>query len=92
MYDKQFRDFVLAVCAWLIDGITIYSVFRWYFIFNSIRVYLAIIMAYGVRARLLDLFFLSKPEGWLWLDPGSPSLMISYFDCADFTTAVIFHF
>lgn len=84
MYDKQLRDYILCVCAWLIDAITIYSVFRWYLNHNSIRVYIALILVYGVRGQLLDLFFLSKPQGWLWLDPGWPSLMISYFDCADF--------
>ena len=53
---------------------------KWY----SGKVFIAILIFYSIRAILQGSFFLGRHEGFLWEDPGLPSLVIAYHDCNDF--------
>lgn len=55
-----------------------------YFKNNTTRPFIAVGLTYLVRKILQDNFYMGRPEGWLWLENGWPSIMIAYHDCNDF--------
>jgi len=82
--DKQLRDYVLGISAWLIDGIAVYCALKWYLSHSSLRVIITATMVYIIRLHLQDLFFLSFPKSWLWEDPEWFSVTVAYHKTADF--------
>lgn len=45
---------------------------------------MACALFYQIRSMLQNNFFMGRPEGFLWIDPGLPSMVIAYHDCNDF--------
>jgi hypothetical protein len=45
---------------------------------------MACALFYFIRGQLQINFLMGRPEGWLWFDPGLPSMVIVYHPCNDF--------
>ena len=66
------------------DFMQISSVVVWIMNYKTIRAPLAFGVFFMSRQIIQNLFLMGRPAGFLWTDPGVPSLTVPYFDTNDF--------
>ena len=75
---------LLIVCSGMMDVLMLGGLLRWGFLGDSWRLVLGVLMFYGFRFAIQDIWFVQYPEGYNWSYPGIPSLFVPYGETADF--------
>lgn len=78
------RSALLIISSLAIDIMVFISFFHWALYSISWRLILALISFYSFRAIIQAMFAMKFPDGYLWIDPGFPSLFVSYLKTRDF--------
>ena len=79
-----FLNALLITSSILIDFTLITSCAYWLLYSRSWRFLIVMLLFYGVRAIIQASFQLGFPEGYIWTNPGFPSLVVAYDKTNDF--------
>lgn len=74
----------MAEASILIDSTVCVFTVIWFFRHTGFRLYLNFALFYSLRGFIQNRFLMGRPEGFLWYDPGFPSLTIAYHNISDF--------
>jgi hypothetical protein len=81
---KDFKKRYMIYAGFLMDFTQISGVIFFNFKFNTTRTLWAFIIFMIMRLNVQNIFFLGRPAGFLWEDPGMPAITVPYADTNDF--------
>lgn len=82
--NKYFRNTIYIIGSILIDLLFLFSLFKWALFSDSWRYGLTLMLFYGFRFIVQQTFQFGYPEGFIWEDPGMPSIVVGYMKTNDF--------
>jgi hypothetical protein len=82
--NEVYRSAFQALCSLLVDITFIVTFAFWVVKGKSGRLPITLAIFYITRALIQKVTFLPYPQGWYWLDPGFPSLVVPYGRGSDF--------
>jgi hypothetical protein len=78
------RDKMMMYSSFLLDLIQMIGIILFCTKCNSFRCVLAFIYFFPQRQIIQEIFLMGRPAGFLWHDPGIPSITVPYHDSSDF--------
>ena len=66
------------------DFMQIMGVVMFYLRYNTVRTPIAFILFFVTRQIVQNVFLMGRPQGFLWSNPGIPSITVPYHDTNDF--------
>ena len=78
------KDRYMVVAGFFMDFMILSAVGLWAYRHRTGRIIPTLLIFYELRGQIQNLFFMSRPEGFLWFKPSFPSLAIAYHDTNDF--------
>jgi hypothetical protein len=78
------RHVIIAISSLCVDFVIVYMSLHWVIWGKSWRLVVSLFSFYMFRAAVQSVFQMKYPEGYLWENPGFPSLTISYLKTNDF--------
>lgn len=79
-----FKNILLIFSSFLVDLIVISTVTLWIFRWNDWIFPISVFFLYLVRAIFLSFYQQGYPDGYIFYDPGFPSVTVSYLKTNDF--------
>jgi hypothetical protein len=78
------KNSLIILASLLVDILLYYNVYLWVYESKDWILISSIILFYALRQLLLILFVIKFPDGYIYSNPGFPSLTVSYFYTNDF--------
>lgn len=78
------RHIIIAISSLCVDFVIVYMSIHWALWGKTWRMIFSLAIFYMLRAAVQNIFQMKYPEGYLWENPGFPSLTISYLKTNDF--------
>jgi len=82
--NEFYRDLFQAICSLFVDTAFFTTLGYWVLHSTSIRLPITLGVFYGVRALIQAIWFSPFPDGFYWMSPGFPSLVVPYGRGSDF--------
>eukprot|EP01017_Pseudomicrothorax_dubius_P010018 TRINITY_DN1352_c0_g1_i1.p1 TRINITY_DN1352_c0_g1~~TRINITY_DN1352_c0_g1_i1.p1 ORF type:complete len:302 (-),score=20.12 TRINITY_DN1352_c0_g1_i1:145-1050(-) len=82
--DITFRKGIQVSSSFLMDFVYIVTAGNWAIRGNSMRFVFSALLFYGIRAILMGFSLFTFPAGYVWDDPGVPSIVVPYGRTSDF--------
>jgi hypothetical protein len=82
--NSSIRNIIIAISSLFVDTLILSTFFLWIIVWKDWKMPIKMVIFYLIRYICLHLFEQRYPEGYLFTNPGIPSIVVSYINSNDF--------
>ena len=81
---SEFKRKTIVISSFFMDFMQMLGLLMFYLRYFTVRTPIAFAILFPLRQLIQNIFLMGRPSGFLWSDPGIPSITVPYHDTNDF--------